>query len=71
MSCMPDMTLTSLVATVRLVREKSLKMASEFLKEEKICYKIAYYSLCLNRVGKLEFKQTKNQLFWGAWHLKG
>jgi len=49
-----------------------------FLKEEKICYKMVYNTLCLgsanlqrNRVGKLEFKQTKKPTFLkGAWHLK-
>jgi len=42
MSCMPDMTLTSLAAA----QAKLLKMAM-FLKEEKICYKMVYYTLCI------------------------
>jgi len=42
MSCMPDMTSTSFAATV-VPRTKSLKSASMFLKEKKICYKMVYY----------------------------
>jgi len=40
------------------VQSKSLKMALVFLKEEKVCYKMVYFILCLgkaNRVAKLEF----------------
>jgi len=35
MSCMPDMTPTPLAAAVAI-----------FLKEENICYKMVYYTLC-------------------------
>jgi len=38
------MTVTSLVAT--------LKKASVFLKEEKICYKMAYYTLYLSQANR-------------------
>jgi len=40
MSCMPDMTPTELVA----VQAKVLKMVLMFLEEEKICYKMVYYT---------------------------
>jgi len=53
---------------------KMIKNGPVFFKEEKICYKIVYYTLYLsyanrqkscfkNRVTKLEFTQTKNGLF--------
>jgi len=32
-----------------------------FLKEEKVCYKMVYYTR--NRVAKLEFKQAKKGLY--------
>jgi len=35
------------LAVVRLVQAKSLKMAAVFLKEEKICFKMIYYTLYL------------------------
>jgi len=50
-------------------QEKPSKMA---FTEEKICYKMVWYSLYsreANRIWKLEFTQTKNKLFWKE-HLK-
>jgi len=52
------------------------EITSMFLKEEKICYKIICYTLCLDIVrdcvGKLEFTQVKMRLIRkGARHLKG
>jgi len=47
MSCMSDMTPTLLAAII--------KMVNVFLKEEKICYKIISYTLCLDSLKKLEF----------------
>jgi len=37
------MTVTSLAAVVALRTDKTVKMVSIFLKEEKICYKLVYY----------------------------
>jgi len=45
MSGMPDMTPTSLAAAVAPRTGKSLKIAAVFLKEEKIFYKLVYYTL--------------------------
>jgi len=62
MSCMPDMTPTPLAAAVAPCTSKIIK---KFLKEEKICYKMVYYthSIVRNCVGKLKFKKTKNRFF--------
>jgi len=38
-----DLTPTSLAVAVAPRKAKSLKMASLFLKEEKICYKLVHY----------------------------
>jgi len=43
---------TSLVAVVPPRKAKSSKMASLFLKEEKICYKMVYFILCLGSVNR-------------------
>jgi len=48
---MPDMPPTSLA--------KSLKMASFFLKEEKICYKIVYFTFKLSQSSEIVF-QSQN-----------
>jgi len=57
------MTVMSLV----VVQAKSLKIATVFLKEEKICCKMVYLlhfkPIVRNHVAKLEFTQTKNRLF--------
>jgi len=42
---MPDMTLMSLAAAVAPHEAKSLNIASMFLREEKIWYKMVYYTL--------------------------
>jgi len=36
------------ISLVRLVQAKSLKMASVFLKQEKICYEMVYHTLYLS-----------------------
>jgi len=47
MSCMPDMTPTSLAAAVVPRTGKIIKNGTVFLKEEKIYYKMIYYTLYL------------------------
>jgi len=51
MSGIPDMTPMALAAPVAPRTGKPLKMASAFLKEEKICYQIVYYTLYLSLKG--------------------
>jgi len=59
MSGMPS----SLAAAVAPRLAEPLKIASKFLKKEKICYKMVYYTL---------FYTDENRTFQkGAWHLKG
>jgi len=66
MSRMSDMMPMSLVAVLAPRRQNYFNMTSVFLKEEKICYKKWYITLCIyfkpivrNRVTKLEFRETK------------
>jgi len=58
------MTPTSLSGCSASYRQKLLKMASVFLKEEKICYKMVYYTLLSqsSEITKSEFTQTKKGL---------
>jgi len=58
MSYIPDMTPTSLMQRLeRLAQVKLLKMASVFLKKEKICYKIVYYAfICVKPKSEIGFK---------------
>jgi len=59
-----------------LIAAKSLKMASMFLKEEKICYKTVYFILCLGSVNcqkprwKVRISRQKTDFLKGAWYLK-
>jgi len=56
MSCLPDMTPTSLAATVvprTVVQAKSLKIDCMYSKEEKICYKMVYYTFKLSQSSEI------------------
>jgi len=59
MSCMPDMT-PSLAAAIAPHRSKIIK--NGFLKEEKICYKMEYYTL----YGKLSYSPQLPWIFPGT-----
>jgi len=41
------MTVTSLLVAVGLVKARSLEMVSVISKEEKICYKMVYYTFII------------------------
>jgi len=68
MSCIPDMTPTSLVAVVAPRTDKMMKNGLSVLKKGKVCYKMVYYTtLCIyvkpiirNRVTKLELDRRKS-----------
>jgi len=44
------MRVTSLVAVVAPRTDKIVKNGPVFLKREKICYKMVYYTLCLEEI---------------------
>jgi len=46
------MAVMSLVAVVTPRTDKIIKNGLSVLKEEKICYKIVYYTLCLDSVNR-------------------
>jgi len=52
---MSDMTSTSLAAAVAPRTGKIIKNGLIFLKEGKICYKMGYYTLCLDSVNRQKF----------------
>jgi len=60
------MTVTSLVAVVAPRTGKIIKNGPVFLKKEKICYKMVYYTLYLSTpiVRNLVTKITKQEFTW-------
>jgi len=63
MSCMPEITSTLLVAAVAPRTGKIIKNGLSFLEEDLLQNCVLHFvqSIVRNRVGKLDFKQIKNE----------